>query len=117
MSVRMVRQELSLMIPVCHARVARGGMSRCADGRVGIGEVVEREWSRAECVGGADGAAARTPVVHNVDSGGFRVVDNEFWEGCHRDGHAFDRRHMWTDRLRSIRVAWRQCLITNTIWR
>ena len=32
------------------ARAARGGTSRCADGRVGIGEVVEREWSRAERV-------------------------------------------------------------------
>lgn len=59
MSVRRSVRKLSLMIPVCHACAARGGPSRCADGRVGIGEVVEREWSRAECVGGADGAAAR----------------------------------------------------------
>lgn len=50
MSVRRSVRKLSLMIPVCHARAARGGTSRCADGRVGIGEVVEREWSRAERV-------------------------------------------------------------------
>lgn len=50
MSVRRSVRKLSLMIPVCHARAARGGTSRCADSRVGIGEAVEREWSRAERV-------------------------------------------------------------------
>ncbi len=100
-----VNREALAHGPVCHARAAQVGLPAVADGR--LSKVASRgaEWSQPERVEvRSTVAAAKTPVAHNVDSGGFRVVDNRgFGKGVTRDGHAFDRR-----RAGVFEVTWRQ---------
>ncbi|EFF79610.1 hypothetical protein HMPREF0970_01490 [Schaalia odontolytica F0309] len=80
------------MMPVCHdgAGAARG--IRCADARADGVWLIDKE----------EGRGISMPAALRL--GGFRVVAEQVWKGCHGDRHALDRREVRADCLVRMRI-------------